>query len=326
MSHMLFAVASNNTFFFSNPGTTEFEALNFYNAEYANSMIYECWRLANRLVMITSNTVEFWDLTNNFEDPVSPAYSSNVYSLQALRNSIVRFNDALYFIARPVEMDTFSVYSLGKNGNIDTLSYPQLETWINKILFYDGALNYSRVIGSAICIENIPFMQWNLRDDVEKLTLNLTYNNFCFNDDLYFLCDNRYWLYNGRDIGALDSYRKADGESTPCRIVAANTNFDGKKRNVTALVADVDIEEDKRDPRENVLEPADEKRERFMIFNFDRVSKMPWTSMRKVILKPSQGSRNIVFKVFGIGLGTDFQAEVRWNGHLRINRLKLEVE
>ena len=100
---------------------------------------------------------------------------------------------------------------------------------------------------------------------------------------------------------------------------------------MTALEVDIDLEEDKRDPKENIIakqtDPNNpDKRDRFMYFNFDRVSKMPWTSMRKILLKPMQGNRNICFKIFGIGLGTDFQTEIKWNGYLRLNKLKLEIE
>jgi len=347
ISHMLIAVTKEDRIYYSLPGTFEIESLNFYSAEYANSSPVQSWRLANRLVLMTNNTVEFWDVTNDVEDPLSPAYSSNVYSLQSVAKSIVRYNDALYFIARPVEMDTYGLFSLTKNGQLENISYPQLETWINEQLFaespYRGFYD-DGVIGSAICIENVPFIMWHLKKGVSCLAYNIVFKTFCWNDNLFFLVDGNYWHFGGRAIGRLDKYFDDDtGYSIPCKIVAANTNFDGKKRNVKALEVDADLEEGRRDRRENILSNPldtqsagingavppimlDEKRERFMAFNFDRVSKMPWTSMRKVILKPMQGSRNVNFKVFGIGIGTDFQFEAMWNGYLRINKLKLEIE
>jgi len=45
-----------------------------------------------------------------------------------------------------------------------------------------------------------------------------------------------------------------------------------------------------------------------------------------MILQPKQGNRNVNYKVFGIGMGVDFQSEISWNGFLRINNLFYEVE
>jgi hypothetical protein len=340
ISHMIIAVSEEeNRFYYSNPGDTDIEPLNFYTAEYANSEMRECWRLANRLVFATDNTVEFWDITNDFEDPISPAYASNVYSIQALQNSIIRFNDSLYFIGKPIEMDTYGVFNLTKNGQLTTLSYPQLESWINKQLFADSesvTLYADKVTGSVVNIENTPFVMWHLNDDVENLMFNITFNSFNFNDSLFFMANNQYWEYNGNSVGALDKFYE-DGYSIPCKIVTTNTNFDGKHRNIKHLEVDIDLDETKRDPKENVVadsHPFRDKRapnaheslERFMYFNFDRVSKMPWTSMRKIRLQAGQGNRNVLFKVFGIGQGTDFQTEIKWNGYLRVNKLKLGVE
>jgi len=348
-SSLLAAIATGSKFYYSDPGTTSINPVNFYSAEYSNAAPVSFWRLANRMVLLTENTVEFWDITNDFEDPLSPAYSSNVYSIKALPASAARFDDALYFIGKPVEAYTYGIYSLKKNGEIAKISYPQLEAWISRNLTADSDWNVLEDQDLAVSVmtySNIPFLMWHLKgsmsfengelrktDYLENLCYNLTFNSFFLNDGMYFLVDNKWWLYDGNAVGALDLFHK-DGYSIPCKIVTTNTNFDGKEVCVKSFEVDMDMEDDKRDPRENILaNPKDErgfeldvKRERFMQFKFNRVSKMPWSSLRKARIQPMRGSRNIIFKVFGIGLGTDFQAEIEWSGFMRINNLRVEAE
>jgi hypothetical protein len=367
LSHMLVVIAKDNIpddgidmeagrFYYSDAGTTNIQSLNFYSAEYANSTPLEFWRLANRLVLFTNNTIEFWDITNDFEDPLSPAYSSNVYSLTVLQNSRVRFNDMLYFIAKPVELDTFSVYSLTKNGQLQQVSYPQLDAWINKQILTDLAsynpldknLNYL-VCGSVINYENAPMIQWHLSDRALNLNYNVMFNTFFLSDELYFLENLCYFQLNSNIAGTLSNFFNQDKTAIEAILKTVNTNFDPKKRykSVVMFHGDVDLQDHKNFVETSVTRPNSQvvktvKSYWNKIFEpwgatnvedyqtirhkFYRVSNMPWESLRNILLQPKQGERNVTYRIVGIGMGIDFQTEVRWNGFLRINNLAYEVE
>ena len=355
-SHMLIAITTDDRFYYSDAGTTSIQGLNFYSAEYANSSPVEAWRLANRLVLFTNNTVEFWDITNDFDDPLSPAYSSNVYSLTVLQNSRVKFNDTLYFIAKPVELDSYSVYSLTKNGQLQKISYPQLDVWINKQIITDFVsynplavnLNYN-VRSSVINYENVPMIQWHLSDRALNLNYNVTFNTFFLSDELYFLENQCYFQLNSNIAGTLTNYFNQDKTAIEAILKTVNTNFDPKKRYKTVAMfhGDVDLQDHRNfvdasvtRPNNQVIKTEKSYWNKFFAslgdinvedyqtirHKFYRVSNQPWETLRIILLKPKQGERNVVYKIVGIGMGIDFQTEMRWNGFLRINNLAYEVE
>jgi len=354
LAHMLVVITTDDRFYYSDAGTTTIQGVNFYSAEYANSSPVEAWRLANRLVLFTNNTVEFWDVTNDFEDPLSPAYSSNVYSLTVLQNTRVKYNDTLYFIAKPVELDSYSVYKLSKNGQLEHISNPQLDDWINKQITtvlsnynpLDINLNYN-VRSSVIDYEHVPIIQWHLSDRALNLNYNVMFNTFFLSDELYFLNNLCYFQLNSNIAGTLNNYFNNDGTAIEAIIKTVNTNFDPKKRykSVSMFHGNVDLQDDRNFKDDTVTRSNglvqkvkkahwskpldfgnDSENYQSIKHKFFRVSKMPWESLREVRLQPKQGNRNVNYRIIGIGLGIDFQTELRWNGFLRVNSLAYEVE
>jgi hypothetical protein len=357
LSHMLMAITENDRFYYSDIGTTTIQGLNFYSAEYSNSTPIETWRLGNRLVLFTNNTIEFWDITNDFEDPLSPAYSSNVYSMSVIQNSRVKFNDTLYFIAKPVELDAYSVYSLTKNGELKRLSYPQLDKWLCKQIFTDlekynpggeNQVNYNFPLqGSVINYENAPIVQWKLKEGVSVLNYNAMFNTFFLSDNLSFLENGTYFQLNSNKQGTLDKFEDEDGKRIHARIITVNSNdllaekkSPKKYKSIVAFHGDAELENFKNENQWNYpLGKSDPwalplKADGNLIpdayqevhHKFYRVSRMPWESLRTIRLMPRQGNRNVNYKVIGIGMGIDFQSEISWNGFLRINSLAYEVE
>jgi hypothetical protein len=364
ISHMLVLVTKEARFYYSDVGKFDIQSLNFYSAEYANSDPAEFWRLGNRLVLFTNNTIEFWDITNDFNDPLSPAYSSNVYSMRYLKNTIIRFSDIIYFIGKPIELNTYSVYSLSKTGQLKTLSYPQLDAWINKQIITDYQnyrvpevnINFN-VNSSIINYENTPIIQWNLRDkDVlntkkpsMKLNYNLAFNTFFLSNNLYFLQNDVYFQMYSNKAGTLNSYVDDEGKPLEAIIRTVNTNFDPKKRYKTVAMfhGDVDLQDHRNFINTSITRPSGETNKTVKSYwnkiwdpmgainvedyqtirhKFYRVSNQPSESLRNVLLQPKQGERNVIYRIIGIGMGIDFQTEVRWNGFLRINNLAYEVE
>jgi len=127
-----------------------------------------------------------------------------------------------------------------------------------------------------------------------------------------------------------------------------NTNFDPKKRykSVSMFHGDVDLEDKRNFVEASVTHSGQVVKTMKSYWNkifepmgainiedyqtirhkFYRVSNQPSESLRNVLFQPKQGERNVVYRVVGIGMGIDFQTEVRWNGFLRINNLAYEVE
>jgi len=365
LSHMLIVIAISNKdkdnpdrFYYSDAGTTFIQGLNFYSAEYLNSDPVESWRLANRLVLFTNKTIEFWDITNDFEDPLSPAYSSNVFTYTVLQNSRVKFNDTLYFIAKPIELDTYSVYSLSKNGQIKNISYPQLDAWINKYIQTDynsyNPINRNRnvrVNGSVINYENAPIIQWKLNDKVMILNYNVMFNTYFLSDSMYFLENDTYFQERTSKVGTLDNYFNDDGTLIKASIRTVNTNFGEQPKNkrykhIQVFHGDVELENKKNVKRElkpglvshtpeptkdawnssNWFDSLNPEDYQAIFHRFYTVSKMPYENMREIRLMNKQGERNVQYRINGLGLGIDFQAEISWNGYLKINKLFYEVE
>jgi len=319
LAHMLMVIAGKRGEFlyYSYPGTTDISPLNVNAAEYSNSTPQEIWRLANRIVLFTNNTVEFWDLTGDFENPISSAMNSNVYSMQVLPNSRARMGDTLYFWARPVELDTYSCFSIGKDGGIKNISYPQLDDYVNRNMRFVP----SEVTASVINVENIPVIQWIInRRDMDILNFNTVTGNFHFTDTLQYLVAGLYWEHGSQEVGSLDKYKGVD-----CLIRTTNTNFEGKMHTINFLEYDIDLEDlldETRDtPKDNYA--IYDKR---IHFRFDKVSKLPSGITREVALRPRQGDRNEVSKVLGIGMGYDIQTEIWWSGYLRWNRISYNTE
>jgi len=336
LSHMLIAITHDDRFYYSDAGTFILQGDNFYSAEYANSTPVECWRLANRLVLFTNNTIEFWDITNDYNDPMSPAYSSNVYSIKVLPNSRVKLNDELIFIGKPVELNSYSVFRLSKTGQLQNISYPTLDAYINRILSTG-----TDVASSVIEYEKIPLIQFNLNNETAVLTYNLTFNTWCLNKNMFFLADDIYFSYNSNRIGKLEYYNYQENDPNAginAKIVTVNTNFDGKRKNVVMLHGDIDLEDLKRNiDISNKLVLGDPIKDeegnltgeftgKSIFFKFHRVSDVPYPSLREIRIKPYTGNRNMLFKVVGIGLGVDIKTEMSWNGYLRVNKLKYEIE
>jgi hypothetical protein len=353
ISHMLLTISTENLLYYSDPGEStesgiEIPSLNFYSAEYANSDFREIYRLANRVLCVTNNTIEFWDITNDYEDPLSPAYASNVFTLETIPGSCIIFNDTCYCIARQDNLSSFGIYRITKQGQIEKISYPQLDVWMN-----DPAVltktnlnnNNTRVRGSVWQFETCPIISWNFRDHLDKLCYNATANAFFYNSDMNFYAFDRYFKYNDRRIGELDAYAVWDPvsrtqQSVHAKLVTVNTNFGGKSRPVKNLIVDCEIDLDKNNVKWCSCCVKDMgNRYPFSIWHkIARVSNLQFNSLREVLIGgeykgnglPVQtkypGKRNIIYKVVGLGLGTDFQTEMSWNGYFRINKLKYEVE
>jgi len=346
LSHMLIVIADGDgggnpdMFYHSDAGTFNIQSSNFYSAEYSNGDPVEAWRLGNRLAMFTSNTIEMWDVTNDFEDPMSPAYSSNVYSYVVLQNSRARFDDALYFIAKPAELDSWGVYSLSKNGQVSKLSYPTLDKWISDSLMTGFAqynpisVNWNTdVNASVIGCENVPIIQFMLGEG-KVLNYNAMFRTFFLSDHLHFMENGEYFQYGSRKIGTLDSYINEDGTRTKAMVKTVNTNFGEQPRNrrwktINAFHGDVELENGKNPASPNSpdwMTSGNPDDCQAIFHRFWSVSKSSYPNSREVRLRPLQGERNIAYRLAGLGLGIDFQAEIWWNGYLRINKIIYEAE
>jgi len=313
LSSMLIAVTNNNRFYFSDAGTFNIQSPNFYSAEYSNSTPIESWRLANRLVLFTNNTVEFWDITNDWRDPMSPAYSSNTYSIQALSNSRIRFNDTLYFIGRPIELDAFSVYSLTKTGQLTKISYPQLDAWFNKLISGNsnaGGLVRDDYIGSVISYANIPILQWRIGQQI--LNYNVVFDTFFASSWLYFMEGGVYYQERSNKVGSLDNFA---GVSATIKTV--NTNFgEGYRRYKTVKAFHSNIETGDGVGEDDV---------RFITHLFQNATGKYYLS-RVVKFQTKHDSRSVKYKILGLGLGIDFQTEIIWRGYIKWNNIAYEVE
>jgi hypothetical protein len=341
LGHMLIVIANNgddgnnpDRFFYSDTGTTDIQSLNFYSAEYANSDPVETWRIGNRMVLFTNNTIEFWDMTNDFEDPLSPAYGSNVYSMNVLQNSRVKFNDTLYFIAKPVELDAYSVYSLTKTGQMDRLSHPSLDAWLNRQIktdyynYHPIAKNMNIEVGSSVInYENAPIIQFRISGKASILCYNVLFKTFFVSDNMYFLENDTYFQAGSKKIGELDSFLNNDG-TTPIRaaIVTVNTNFGEQQKNkkyksVSMLHGDVETRALRCGECQSIWH------------NFIRISKKypdlysdAHREIRLLAHSKAQTERNVVYRIVGIGMGIDFQTEISWEGFLKINKISYETE
>lgn len=134
LSHRLLLVADDDCFYYSGAGDRVVSEINFYTPEYSNSSSQSVNVLGNRIVLGTNNSIEFWDITNNSNDPFSPAYASNVYNMQMLQWSECRYDDKLYFLARPNEGTVYSYYCVDKTGRMEKISYPTLDAWTSEYI------------------------------------------------------------------------------------------------------------------------------------------------------------------------------------------------
>jgi len=320
-SSMIVAVTDNNRFYYSDAGTFSIQSPNFYSAEYNNSIPMEVWRLANRLVMFTNNTVEFWDITNDWRDPMSPAYSSNVHSVQALSNSSVRFKDALYFLGRPVELGFFSLYSLSKNGELRQISHPQLDAWISQKIGADagsymaGRHNYNYdMAASVIGFRNTPILQWKIGGSA--LCYNVAFDSFFLSDSLYFMANGLHYQEGTGKSGSLAGFGKISA-----LLRTPNTSFgEGRKRFkcVKMMHGNIDIDDNMADSGTGDT--------RSIWHRFIKVAGQPSASSREIRIRPAQGKRGIHYRVCNLGMGIDFQTEIIWNGYLGWNSIAYEME
>jgi hypothetical protein len=311
--HILVIPTDDGRAYYSDIGTFNIQALNFRSAEYADSIPREISRIGNRFALFTNNTVEFWDITNDWENPFAPAYQSKVYSMSLLPNSKVRFNDMLHFIAKPIELDAYSIYSLTKDGQLAQISYPQLDGWLNKAIA-DG---HKDIAGSVVSYEHVPIIQWKISMNSKVLNFNAMHNAFFFSDNIYFYAGNMYFQHGSSKAGALDSFLDEEGIMIKCKILSPNSNFNdqsNKKRFKTVAMLHGDIEiEDSNEPKR-------------ITHKFMRISGMNRIAKRDIIIKPNAGKRNALYRIAGIGMGVDFQTEISWDGYLRINNLSYELE
>jgi hypothetical protein len=186
-----------------------------------------------------------------------------------------------------------------------------LEAWISRQI-KEGA---NDLTGSVISYENAPIIQWKLSTSI--LNYNIIYTSFFFSDNLYFFASDAYFQLNSSKAGALENFLSDNGAPIRAKIVSPNSNFrepaqNMRLRSVSMLHGDVELE--------------NSAQAQSMLHKFFRVSRMPWTCVREVRFKPEQGNRNIAYRVAGIGMGTDFQMEIHWDGNIRINNLFLEME
>jgi len=316
IAHMLVVISGENgdRIYNSNPGRFDIEPLSFASAEYANSTPHEIWRIANRLVIFTNNTIEYWDLTGSPDSPIEALRGTNVYSMEVLPNSRARIGDVLYLWAKPVELDTYSCYSLSAGGELRLISYPQLDTAMNAIL------SERDIAASVINVENLQIVQWTFNNGKDALNLNLANGNFHLTDRMQWLTNGIYWEHLGTDVGSLDKY-----EGVECKIVTTNTNFEGKMHTINFVEYDFDLEDLLDNTRENTP-GSGVITEKSIWFRFHKVSKLPSGILREIRLRPRQGDRNEVGKVIGVGMGYDLQTEISWKGYLRFNRISYNTE
>jgi hypothetical protein len=368
LANMLIVIAATegkenpDRFYYSDAGTFNIQSLNFYSAEDGIGDPVESWRLGNRLVMFTNSTIEHRDVVNDYENPIQRASGSSVFTYNVLQNSRVKFNDTLYFIAKPIELDAYSIYSLSKDGQLKQLSHPQLDAFINNQIRTDFG-NYNPITtnsnvdvkGSIINYENAPIIQWRLKKGVSILNYNLMFNTFFLSDNMYFLVNNLYFQAGTQKIGKLDNYFNDDGTRIHAKIMSVNSNFQElpkshRYKTVNVFHADVEIENKKNTQMSlccnclgngtsyNLKQSKDTWNSPNWLYSlnpddyqaiyhrFARVSKMPYTTAREIRIQPKQGDRNVQYRVNGLGLGIDFQTEIAWNGYLKINRFWYELE
>jgi len=315
-------IGDNNRFFYTEVGSIFIDPLSYYEMEYWNSKPLACFRCANRLVMFGHNAIEFWDLTSDFENPLSPRQGGSALALTVLINSIIRVQDALFFIAKPNETDIYGIYALAPTGQLEKISYPALDIdltdqfskliseldRLNAIEEYPAymtkvkkMLNYNLVASVAAPLA-VPCIYFKFYDQV--LAYNTMFGTFFLAPELVFNMYKYHAKYNDNTVGLLNDF------SSESSVALKNINFGNTRANVAQIVYDFDTE------------GQTEK----IITKIIRLAGSAYATVRELAIVPNIGKRNIIGKLNMIGSGTDLQTEMNWTGNLRFNRISYNIE
>jgi hypothetical protein len=266
LSHILIAVSSQpsfsatkDCFFYSPVGELLLTRLNFYTPEYSDSTAQEVFKLGNRLLLATNNSIEFWDITNSLNDPFSPAYSSNVYNMTMFQHASVVYQDELYFLGKANESSTYSIYKVTKEGKMTKLSYPTVDAWMNDEFFKDRArynplttnvntgMEASVFVFNSLPIIQFKFTEWsndeqNNADSLriyhkrtQTLCYNVAFNTFFIMPSLYFYADQKYFKQMSYRIGTLNNFQREDGTRMMNYFRINNASFFDMKNDKVGL-------------------------------------------------------------------------------------------
>jgi len=227
LSNMLIVIADNNRFYYSDTGSINIEQSNFYGPQAggASTEPKECYRIGNRMALFTNKTIEFWDVSLDFENPLVARYGDNVYSYTVLKNSSFVFDDTVYCIASSTAMPYYSLFKIDKSGQMQKISYPELEFAIN-------SFDFSHVKTSCMKLGNQPIICWFISGVV--YCYNVIRNVFFQKSNLeLYLYDDIYLNYISNLSGRhKDFYVRAE-------IKLPSLNLDRNGRNLKTVNADL---------------------------------------------------------------------------------------
>jgi hypothetical protein len=301
LSSMLIVIATDNRFYYSDAGTINIEGDNFFAAQSGGgqSIPTECHRLGNRLCLITKDTVEFWDSTLDYQQPLSPQYGHNVYSYEVVKDTVAVYDDTIYCLAKSNLLPYRSVYRIAKNGAMEKISYPELDAYIND-------RPAGSVKASLIELSKKPFVSFWLGD--KTLNYDIAGNMFCLSDEILMYMNmpdgtGFYLRWNAAEAGSLvnraDTVAKL---STPPMAM-------GRSSKCLKLIQ---VEVDNHDAEKLVCE-------------IDRQGSHDFNTTRAVLFKPGN-HRNMMAKYENWGMINNSRMTLTWKGDLRINKAQWVME
>jgi hypothetical protein len=301
LNSMLIVIATDNRFYYSDAGTTNIEGDNFFAAQSGGgqSIPTECYRLGNRLCLMTEDTVEFWDGTLDYQQPLSPQYGHNVYSYKVIKDTAVVYDDTIYCLAKSNLLPYCSAYRISKNGAMEKISYPELDAYIN-------ARSFGSVKASLIELSKKPLVSFWLGD--KTVNYDITGNTFCLSDEILMYMNmpdgaGLYLRWSAAEAGSLINRAETVAKlSTPPMAM-------GRSSKSLKLIQ---VEVDNHDVEKLVCE-------------IDRQGDHAFSTTRTVLFKPGN-HRNMLAKYENWGMINNNRMTLTWKGDLKINRAQWVIE
>jgi hypothetical protein len=301
LSSMLIVIATDNRFYYSDAGTCNIESDNFFAAQSGGgqSIPKECYRLGNRLCLLTEDTVEFWDSTTDYKQPLSPQYGHNVYSYNVMKDTAVVYDDTIYCLAQSNLLPYCSVYSISKSGAMEKISYPELDAYIN-----------ARLPGSAkaslIELSKKPFVSFWLGG--KAVNYDIAGNMFCLSDEiLMYMCmpggAGFYLRWDAAEAGRL-----TDRAGTVAKLSTPPMAMGRSSKNLKLIQVEVD---------NNDVEK--------LACEVDRQGDHAFSTTRTVAFRPGN-HRNMLAKYENWGMINNNRMTLTWKGDLKINRAQWVIE
>lgn len=301
LANRVFVVTRHNKFYYSDANTLNINGLSYYETEYLNAAPRAIVRISNRLAVFSDKTLEMWDLTNDFENPVSPRQASQCHTIIVMPNSIVRFQDGLYFAGRTNELPSISFFTLTAEGQLSMISYPQLDVEVNK-LFRQPGPEWKVNTASVIQYNNLPILQWKINGKV--IALNLAFKQWLEMSKLYFYYGRNYWQHFSSMTGWLSYFISVAKFKSP------NYNFKSDRATVAGLELDFETTGFTRD----------------IWINFHRISGHMMQNQRRLVINAFSAKRNMRGRINVIGKASDISTELQWIGETKFNQLAYAMQ